>query len=101
MELKEHEKVERNEDEWAAFADLLVELIQSHAAELNIESWPDPEVILRFQELKELYKAFVERSKENREKKRLTELLDMPPHMLYSLYIRALQKKEDHSDDHQ
>ena len=55
---------EKAEDEWAGFAELLTKLIQCHAEELNIESWMDPETVLR---IRELYECYVRQAKENRQ----------------------------------
>lgn len=87
---------EKVKDEWAGFAEFLAKLIQCHAEELNMESWMDPESVLR---IRELYESYVKQAKENRQEEKYVDILEITPQLCYSLYIQATQKEVQPNDN--
>ena len=58
-------------DEWSDLAKFLGEMIAKYAAVIDIDSLPDPQKYLAFQNMREQYLRYVKESTKNRTKKHL------------------------------
>ena len=81
-------------DIWSHFADFLAELIARHAEELDIDSWPDPQKVLKMQELENLYRRFIQLSLQARNGSNPHIPLEVRTDVWYSPYIQTSDFEE-------
>lgn len=58
-------------DEWSSLAKFLGEMIAKYAEVIDIDSLPDPQKYLAFQNMREQYLKYIKESTKNRTKKHL------------------------------
>lgn len=75
-------------DIWSHFAGFLAELIARHAEELDIDSWPDPQKVIMFQDLRDMYHRFIRLSLQARKEADAKLPLDIKTDIWYSPYIQ-------------
>lgn len=58
---KKTKTVIQERDEWSSFAEFLGNMIAKYAEEIDFDSLPDPEIYLRNQDMRKMYRAYMKR----------------------------------------